>query len=184
MDIGVLDLKELLRAAESALSGERAARAIKHGGWMRPGSLQAIRSGLKKKTHVSYRRSDEFNTEIFFADDLNEKLKEAVDAASASEDAPTLRQDRRTTESRPSYLPLLDKAAASGDARLLARIEGMPINARTLLEIDDERTKILAAAAARGYEIASIDDPEFPWPEWMKLGEYRSLVAARMVAKP
>ena len=88
MDIGVLDLKELLRAAESALSAERAARAIKHGGWMRPGSLQAIRSGLKKTTRVSYRRSDEFNTEIFFADDLNEKLKESVDALAAAEVKP------------------------------------------------------------------------------------------------
>ena len=91
MDIGVLDMKELLRAAESGLSGERAARPMKHGGWIRPGSLRALRSGLKKVTRISRRQTAEFNTEIFFADDLKEKYRESVEAmaaAAAAEVAP------------------------------------------------------------------------------------------------
>ncbi len=80
MDISLLDLKEILRAAESGLSRERSESAAKHAGWIKPGSLAALRSGKKLFTRISRRRSDEFNTEIFFVDDLQVKRQEVIDA--------------------------------------------------------------------------------------------------------
>lgn len=87
LDISVADLKELLRAAESGLSNERAARPMKHGGWIKAGGLKSIRSGMTLFTRVSRRRSDEFNTEIFFADDLKVKHQEWLDVKPAPADA-------------------------------------------------------------------------------------------------
>lgn len=81
LDVSILDLDEILRLAESSSMHERTGNAKKHAGWIKPGSLSMLRSGKKKFTRISQRRSDEFNTEIFFADDLKEKQRE-VDAAS------------------------------------------------------------------------------------------------------
>lgn len=80
LDVSILDLDEILRLAESSSMHERTGSAKKHAGWIKPGSLSMLRSGKKKFTRISQRRSDEFNTEIFFADDLKEKQLEAYDA--------------------------------------------------------------------------------------------------------
>jgi hypothetical protein len=165
LDISVADLKEVLRAAESGLSAERSARPMKHGGWIKPGGLRSVRSGHTLFTRVSRRRSDEFNTEIFFADDLKVKNQEWLDAQAASAD-----------EAGPPVVPIEIIPVPN----LLSRLEGMPINAQTLLAIDREIELIRVNAAARGYKVASIIDPDFPWLQWQRLGEYRSMVSARV----
>mgnify|MGYP001576325403 FL=1 len=88
MDISLLDLKDVLRAAESGFALERSEKAGKHAGWVKPGSLAALRSGKKLFTRISRRRSDEFNTELFFAGDLQEKRQEVIDTLAANAAAP------------------------------------------------------------------------------------------------
>lgn len=78
MEVSLADMAELLAAAESGFSKLSSERPMKHAGWIKPGSLSMLRSGAKKFTRISRRRSDEFNTEIFFADDLKEKKLEAA----------------------------------------------------------------------------------------------------------
>lgn len=78
MEVSLLDMAEILRAAESQAMQETKRSANKHAGWIKPGSLSMLRSGNKMFTRISRRRSDEFNTEIFFADDLKEKQREVA----------------------------------------------------------------------------------------------------------
>lgn len=78
MEVSLADMAELLSAAESGFAKQKAERPVKHAGWIKPGSLSMLRSGAKKFTRISRRRSDEFNTEVFFADDLKEKKLEAA----------------------------------------------------------------------------------------------------------
>lgn len=85
IDISVADLAEILALAESAAHHQRSESATKHAGWIKPGSLSMLRSGGKNFTRISRRRSDEFNTEIFFADNLREKQAE-VDASKIQEE--------------------------------------------------------------------------------------------------
>lgn len=84
LEISLLDLREILSLAESAemhaQTKNATKNATKHAGWIKPGSLSMLRSGGKNFTRISRRRSDEFNTEIFFAADLREKQRE-IDAA-------------------------------------------------------------------------------------------------------
>lgn len=80
LEISLLDLREILSLAESAEMHAQTKNATKHAGWIKPGSLSMLRSGGKNFTRISRRRSDEFNTEIFFAADLREKQRE-IDAA-------------------------------------------------------------------------------------------------------
>lgn len=85
MEVSLADMAEILRAAESHAMLEHKQSANKHAGWIKPGSLSALRSGKKLFTRISKRRSDEFNTEIFFAADLKEKKREAELAKVAKE---------------------------------------------------------------------------------------------------
>lgn len=80
LDVSILDLDEILRLAASAEHFEKISRPPKHAGWAKPGSISMLNGGKKKYTRISKRRSDEFNTEVFYADDLKEKQRE-VDAA-------------------------------------------------------------------------------------------------------
>lgn len=81
VEVSILDLEEILSLAESADARGQIASANKHAGWAKPGSISMMTGGKKKFITVSKRRSDEFNTEVFFADDLKDKQRE-VDAAS------------------------------------------------------------------------------------------------------
>lgn len=80
LDVSILDLEEVLKLAESVEYLDKMARAGKHAGWAKPGSISMLNGGKKKYTRISRRRSDEFNTEVFYADDLRERQRE-VDAA-------------------------------------------------------------------------------------------------------
>lgn len=84
MEVSLTDMAEILAAAESGIAKAKAERPMKHAGWMKPGSLSMLRSGRKNYSTISKRRSDEFNTEIFFADNLREKQQE-VDGAKLCE---------------------------------------------------------------------------------------------------
>ena len=79
LDVSILDLEEILNLAESVECIDKMSRARKHAGWAKPGSLSMLNGGKKKYTSISRRRSDEFNTEVFYSDDLKEKQRE-VDA--------------------------------------------------------------------------------------------------------
>jgi len=88
MEVSLADMAELLAAAESGFAMLRSERPMKHAGWMKPGSISMMRSGRKRYSTISRRRSDEFNTELFFADNLQEKQREvdaALDAAKAAQ---------------------------------------------------------------------------------------------------
>lgn len=80
LDVSILDLDEILRLAESCEIHNLAVSATKHAGWAKPGSISMLNGGKKKYTRISRRRSDEFNTEVFYADDLKERQRD-VDAA-------------------------------------------------------------------------------------------------------
>lgn len=80
IEVSILDLDDVLKLAESAEHFEKASKPIKHAGWAKPGSISMLNGGKKKYTRISRRRSDEFNTEVFYVDDLKERQRD-VDAA-------------------------------------------------------------------------------------------------------
>lgn len=68
--VNILDLKEVLGLADSAVKREAAENANQHVGWMKPGSILAVRAGRKMFTRVSRRRSDEFCVQVFYGGTL------------------------------------------------------------------------------------------------------------------
>lgn len=80
LSISMVDLEEVLRAAESFQSRDTAEKAKRHAGWAKAGSIHQLRSGQKKIVSISRRKSEEYNVELYFGCDLKAKQQE-FDAA-------------------------------------------------------------------------------------------------------
>lgn len=75
--VSLLDLEELVRAAESHVTRDAGQQARKSAGWVRPGSLNAMRSGVNRNAKIRSKKDDEFCVELFFSGSLFEMHKAA-----------------------------------------------------------------------------------------------------------
>lgn len=89
IELSVKDLSDLLPHAEAGLHRERAEMPMKPAGWVSPGALRRLNSKRKGDRAIKMLRfkTDEFNTEVFFCDNLRDKEQEAIAAGQAKEAA-------------------------------------------------------------------------------------------------
>ncbi|WP_085618874.1 MULTISPECIES: hypothetical protein [unclassified Pseudomonas] len=89
IELSLKDLEELLPHAEAGLRRERVATPMKTAGWVSPGALRRLNGKRKGDRAIKLLRfkTDEFNTEVFFCDNLREKEQEGIAAGQAREAA-------------------------------------------------------------------------------------------------
>lgn len=90
VELNVMDMLELLPKVESNLHHERAEKPMKRIGWVSPGSVIGMFSAKRGKRGARLLRfkTPENNMEVFYCDNLGEKVKESEElvAAKAAED--------------------------------------------------------------------------------------------------
>lgn len=94
VQLNVKDVLEILAKVESNVHHERAAKPMKRAGWVSPGAMRAMCGSKKGKRGIRLMRfkTEEFNTEVFFCDNLREKFEESVAAMAAKEAAKAAEQ--------------------------------------------------------------------------------------------
>lgn len=87
VELNVLDMLELLPKVESSIHHERADKPMKRAGWVSPGAMRSMTGSKKGRRGIRLMRfkTAEFNTEVFFCDNLREKYEESVLAMAAKE---------------------------------------------------------------------------------------------------
>lgn len=89
VEINVKDMLELLPLIESGLHKQRADRQMKRAGWTSPAGMRAMLGAQKGKRGVRMLRfkTEECNMELFFCDNLREKIAESEALVAAKEAA-------------------------------------------------------------------------------------------------
>lgn len=75
MVVDLRDLEEIVRAAEAHTVRDQGQQAKKSAGWVRPGSLQGMRSGLITTTKIRRHRTEDHCVELFFAGNLTQIMQ-------------------------------------------------------------------------------------------------------------
>lgn len=89
VELNVKDMLELLPLIESGLHKQRADRQMKRAGWTSPAGMRAMLGAQKGKRGVRMLRfkTEECNMELFFCDNLREKIAESEALVAAKEAA-------------------------------------------------------------------------------------------------
>lgn len=87
VELNVKDLAELLPFVESGMHKALAAQPLKTAGWAAPRDLQSLSSRGPGDRAIRMRRfkSDAYNTELYYKDDLGTKVRESDAARLARE---------------------------------------------------------------------------------------------------
>ncbi|MDH0639075.1 hypothetical protein N5D52_19245 [Pseudomonas sp. GD03860] len=90
VELNLKDMLELLPLIESGMHKNRAERPMKRAGWTTPAGMRAMMSGGKSKRAIRMFRfkTPEHNLELFFCDNVAEKIaeSEALVAARAAKE--------------------------------------------------------------------------------------------------